>query len=116
MGLDFLRKCAKPFKRSWSRGLGRLATPDLFAGQPISERRTWCARANDGHALHEGDQHILRVDGPNVDVYAGQMRVAVIENASRSVLDRIVGTGCGFALGKVERVHVLSGTADVSIW
>lgn len=115
MGLDFIRKCARPFRRSWSRGLDALTTLDLFTRQPTDEVRRFCARPLDGHGFRTGEQHILRAAEIGVDVYAGQTRVGVIESPPQYLLDAIRNGGCGLALGKIEKVHAVSGVGDMCV-
>lgn len=115
MGVDFLRKVAKPYKRGWDRGLRQLCLPDLFAQENPTVRRTFVARGVGAEAAVAGMECELRARAPDrIDVYRNCAAVAIAERAPSDLVSAIAARG-GVALGRVTNVHTLSGALDFEV-
>lgn len=115
MGVDFIKKCAKGFNKSWDRGKRELATPDLFRKDPSLAARTYCAVPTNGTGLDLGREFLARVVGDRVCLYDGMDIVGALKAPPTSLADSIQKDGCGVAVAKVVHSHEFSGAADVSI-
>ena len=114
MGLDFVRRVAKSFKKKWDRGREELATPDLFTQHPELKKRRIVIRAAPGCKLEVNQEYLVRVESENIMVYKGENFVGAGKGCPSEVRGTIESSG-GYAVAKVEQVHPLSGAADVTL-
>jgi len=90
MGLDFIRRRAKTFTKTWSRGRTDLAQPTLFTRYPECRSRSVLL-------LVRGTTQIGSASSPPPDLMAAICKAG------------------GNALGQVARINPISGTADVEV-
>ena len=115
MGVDFIKKCAKSFNKSWDRGKTELAAPDLFKRDPALAARTHCASLSPGTEAPLGREFLLRVVGSDLRLYDGASPVGSIKNSPPPLVAVVQSDGCGVAVAKVVRVHEFSGAVDISV-
>lgn len=115
MGVDFIKKCAKGFEKSWDRGKRELAAPSLFSHDPALAARTYCVTPTAGAALALGSEFLLRSVDSELRLYDGPSVVGAIKDGPPSLVAAINGDGCGVALAKVVHLHEFSGAADVVV-
>lgn len=115
MGVDFVRKCAKGFEKSWDRGKRELATPDLFRRDPSMAARTYCAIPTNGTGFGLGREFLARVVNDQICLYDGLSVVGALKDPPSSLATTIQQDGCGVAVAKVVHSHEFSGAADVLI-
>jgi hypothetical protein len=114
MGLDFIRRAAKTFTKSWNRGVSQLAQPTLFTRYPQSRARTVVACLNDGVTIPEGEQLLVCVRESKLALIRGTAQIGVIDAPPNDLFREIQDAG-GSAVGSIAGLHALSGTADVEI-
>jgi hypothetical protein len=114
MGLDFIRRAAKTFTKSWNRGVSQLAQPSLFTRHPQNRARTMVASLNDGVTIPEGEQVLVCVRESKLALIRGTCQIGVVEAPPNDVFCDIQNAG-GSAVGSIAGLHDLSGTADVEI-
>jgi hypothetical protein len=115
MGLDFIRRAARTFTKSWSRGARDLAQPTLFTRYPECRTRTIIAQLDEGGvALSSGTQLAICSEGQQLLLVLGTARVGVVESPPADLFRAIQSAG-GCALGSLASINPLSGTADVEI-
>lgn len=115
MGLDFIKKCAKSFAKSWDRGKSELAAPNLFRHDPVLAARTYYANLKPGTNAPSGHEFLLRVVGNDLCLYEGPTSVGSIKDTPPSLVAAIKSEGCEVAVAKVVCVHEFSGAVDVSV-
>jgi hypothetical protein len=115
MGLDFVTKCTPTFKRAWDRGLVELAEPSLFARDPQMQARSYCAIRTDGGSFRQGDEYLLIVIADRVVLLDGETEVARLRDPPDELVLALEGHGCGVGVGIVEKVHPISGCADIRV-
>ena len=117
MGIDFVVRQTKAFKRSWDRGLDYLKTPDLFTQQPEEQQRTYSVTPRNDHEFKAGQQCILRVlDGQtDIQVYFEAMHIGSINSPPSRLVNAIDVHGSSVAMGTVNTVHPISGIADITV-
>jgi hypothetical protein len=114
MGLDFLRRTAKSSSKAWDRGKADLSIPSLFGQQPERQTRTVLADYDDGVKLSSGEPLTFYLRDQNMLVVRENTRIGEIKNPPPDIVAKIRDAG-GCALGQVQTVNQLSGTADVEI-
>lgn len=115
MGVDFIKRCAKSFQKSWDRGKMDLAAPDLFKHDPTLAARTYCANLTPGTNVEPGRHLLLRAVNSDLRLYDGCSDVGSVKGSPPSLVAAVTGAGCGVALAKVVCVHEFSGAVDVSV-
>ncbi len=114
MGIDFIKKAAKSFKRSWDRGRIELAEPNLFQNNPKLEPRAIAAHPAPGHEFKPTDEYVARPSGDKLYLYRGEKCVGEAPQAPKDTLKAIRQAG-SVALAKVVNTHPISGTADITL-
>jgi hypothetical protein len=114
VGLDFITTCTPAFQRSWDRGRLELLQPDLFRRHPQLEGRTFRLSPAEGASVREGGEVLLRWCADDLMAYQGRVRVGVVANPPRALLDAVEQAG-GALCARVQRVHPRSGAADISL-
>lgn len=115
MGVDFIKRCAPGFEKSWDRGKNELAAPNLFRHDPALAARTYCANLATGTDPAPGREFLLRVVDSELRLYDGCSNAGSIKDSPPALVAAVTGDGCGVAVAKVVRVHEFSGAADVIV-
>ena len=90
MGLDFVRKAAKPFNKGLDHSLVKLATPGLFTVQPDCKPRAYAATIRSGKALSRGEELNIRLSDGKVIAQKGIDTVAEIDSPPRDLMEALV--------------------------
>lgn len=114
MGLDFIRRAARTFVKSWSRGAAELAQPTLFTRYPECRSRSAVAVLDDNTNVEVGASLAVHVEGTTLALVRETTRVGVIATPPPDLFMAVQGAG-GCALGRVSQLNPLSGTANVEI-
>ena len=115
MGIDFLKRTAKTFRRSWDRGKRELERPCLFDREVLTATRTVTVSPVQEHRrLDAGKEYIVRsLSGTEVGVYD---RTALIARGTPPVeVVAAIDASGGVALGLVTAYHPLSGQSDLEV-
>jgi hypothetical protein len=114
MGLDFIRRAARTFTKSWSRGAAELAQPTLFTRYPECRSRSVVAALENSASVEVGIPLAVHVDGPSLALVRETTRVGTVSAPPHDLLAAIQGAG-GCAMGRISQLNPLSGTAHVEI-
>ena len=114
MGLDFIRRAAKGFTKSWDRGRTNLAKPSLFTRYPEARRRTVIAEMAPDCNPRVGAELLVCVEGNCVILIDEAYRIGCLQNPPSDLVDAIRAAG-GNAMGQISHFNPISGTADVEI-
>ena len=114
MGVDFIRKAAKSFKKGLDQSRIDLCTPDLFTQKPNCEPRTYAASIQENYELTTGEDLCIRFAGDKVVAQRGMSIVAEFDTPP-SELIRALRDSFGEACGTVQEVHRMAETAEISI-
>jgi len=114
MGLDFIRRAARTFTKTWSRGATKLAQPTLFTRYPECRSRSVVAALEENVTVEVGAPLAVHVEGTALALVRETTRVGVVAMPPPDLFTAIQGAG-GCALGRVSQINSLSGTANVEI-
>ena len=114
MGLDFVRRAAPSFVKAWNRSKRTLAEPTLFTRYPECRERTVIADLTQRTGLTKGAKVIVGVKASKLIVLAGNVQIGIIQEPP-SDLHKAIHDAGDYALGQINRINTLSGTADVEI-
>lgn len=114
MGIDFIRKAAKSFRKGLDRRRIELATPNLFTQQPTSAPRAYAAQLRSDKALSVGEKVGVRLDGQNVLALRGLDLVAVFKSPGDD-LKSALSASFGEACGTVQAVHSVARIAEITV-
>jgi len=114
MGLDFIRRAAPTFVKSWNHGKTELAQPTLFTRYPECRTRSVVAQLNDGFELTPGTRLVICADATTLLLVNETTRIGVVETPPADLFRAIQQSG-GCALGQVVRLNPLSRTVDVEV-
>lgn len=114
MGLDFIRKAAKPFHKGLDQSLVELATPDLFTVQPDCQPRTYAAAIRGGKALSCGEELNIRLSDGKVVAQKGIDTVAEIDSPPKDLVEALMKCH-GVTQGKVQEVYEMADTAEIAV-
>lgn len=123
MGVDFIRRTAKTFEKSWDRHRVLLSTPDLFTRQPQGTARSVAADlvpvSGHGRSINPGDIVTVQEAQPNdtncrLIALSGLSVVARFVDPPPEVVDA-VRESFGVARGTIERIHAISGVVEISL-
>jgi hypothetical protein len=114
MGLDFIRRAAPSFTKSWNRGARELADPSLFTRLPECRTRTVVATLNDGVNVPAGTQLAARLHKSKLLLIRETTPVGHVDAPPADVV-RVIQDAGGCAVASIARIKPLSGTADVEI-
>ncbi|MDE0420423.1 MAG: hypothetical protein OXK76_05975 [Gammaproteobacteria bacterium] len=115
MGLDFIRKAAKSFKKGLDESRIELGTPTLFASEPASSPRTYVARISDEVVLVSGEELGARRLGTGKIVLMRGMDVVGELQAPPSELVEALQKSHNEACGSVVEVHDVANTAEIAL-
>jgi hypothetical protein len=113
MGLDFLDKTAKGFRRSCRKGFERLKSAYLFDPAVSPIQRSFLARTSDTTCFGPGQEVVLRADEGRITLYHDENPVGVCDAPPEAILQKI--REAGVALGQLEAIHQFSGSVDVIV-
>ncbi len=114
MGLDFIRRAARTFKKSWSKGAASLAQPTLFTKYPECRSRSVVAAIHSGAQLEPNASYAVHVDGEALRIVKEVTPIATGVTPPPDLFAAVKGAG-GCALGRITKINPLSGTANVEI-
>ena len=114
MGTDFLGRTKKTIFKRIDMQRVALGPPDLFTVKPSDCPRSYVATLVDGFKLTDGEHLIAEVRNDNVNICRGNDVVATLDRPPSEVISAIKNSG-GAANGVVQRVHKLSGKAEVTL-
>ena len=114
MGVDFVRKAAKPFHKGLDQSLVNLGTPDLFTLQLNCQPRTYAATILMGRRLSLGEELVIRYCDGSVIAQKGMDTVAEIDVPPKELVEAIIEAG-GVAYGEVHEVYEMADTAEIAV-
>jgi hypothetical protein len=114
MGIDFIRRSAPSFKKSWDRQRVILATPTLLTQQPTCIARTAAADLANGAALQEGESVTVQLNGPHLVALCGHSEVAHFIDPSPDVISA-VQESYGVAHGTVAHINPIARVVEISL-
>ena len=90
MGVDFIRKTAPSFKKSWAQHRQELETPDLFTAEPDCITNTAPADICDLARLSEGDTVTVQlIDDSRLVALRGLDEVASFNNPPEGLISAV---------------------------
>jgi hypothetical protein len=114
VGLDFIKRARPTFEKTWSRGLRDLSEPNLFNSPPGESSHSLIA--NLFSMSVKAEEELLAVsDGTGIVLTRGVTKLGCIDQPSAELLQQIKDMG-GFAYLRVDRINLLSETAEVRVW
>ncbi len=114
MGLDFIRRRAKTFTKSWHRNKTDLARPTLFTRYPECRSRSLIADLDAEAGVSPGVEVLVCARGAELTIVRGTTPIGATSRPPPDLISAIRQAG-GDALGRVTRLNPISGTADVEI-
>ena len=114
MGVDFLERAKKTFKRSWDRERVALATPDLLRREPGCAGVSIAGDIVPGAEVEPGEKLTVELAPRGLIARRGLTEVVRMPDAAPEIVEA-VRQGCGVAVGTVEQVHEPAGVAEISI-
>jgi hypothetical protein len=114
MGLDFIRRRAKTFTKSWLRNRDGLAQPTLFTRYPECRSRSVVVDLDANADVAAGSRVLVCARGEKLLMVQGTSQVGATSRPPADLLGVIHQAG-GNALGHVIRINPISGTADVEV-
>ena len=114
MGLDFIRRTAKGFTKTWDRSCTSLAEPSLFARYPETRTRTVIAELQTGCQTKVGDELAICFADDQLILVAETIRIGFMKDPPPDLVAAVCAAG-GYALARIKQLNPLSGTADVEV-
>ena len=114
MGLDFIRRAAKTFTKTWHRGATELARPTLFTHYPECRTRSVIASLDERANIPNGAQLTVCAEATRLVLVHETHRVGLVDAPPADLFKAIQESG-GCAIGQITRINPLSGTADVEV-
>lgn len=114
MGVDFIRKCAKTFRKSWDQHRVDLATRDLFTREPLCISRAVLAKDLGVGRLTPGMPVTIRVDDSGLVALNETVAVARLIRPAPSLIAAIQDGG-GYASGVVGPKQGQSDVIEITI-
>ena len=115
VGVDFINRIKKPFKKGLDRARVELATPHLFTKEPNHQARSYKASIVEGESISEHDTLNVRLMEKNqVVALKGLNVVAELESPPGDLIEGLReshGEGCGTVLV----VHALASVAEIEV-
>ena len=114
MGIDFIRKAARSYRKGLDRRRIELGTPHLFTRQPNAAPRAYAASVRPGQTLTPGEKLGIHLDGEQILVLRGLSPVATLTSPTlelKEALSAAHGEGCG----EVQRVHQIASVAEITV-
>lgn len=115
MGVDFIDKTKKSFKKALDRSRTELATPMLFSKDADQQARSYEARIRSGCVLWADAKVGVRlVEGDRVAVVDGLDVVAELPSPSEELIGALRASH-GEACGTVLVVHEMASVAEIEV-
>lgn len=113
MGVDFIRKRAKVFRRSWDRHRLELCQRTLFTKEPSWITDSAVAKAISPHSASLGEQVIVRAEASSLVAVREMLVVATFINPPPELLETVANGG-GYAVGTISRISS-EGIMEISV-
>lgn len=114
MGMDFIQKAKRGFRKGWDRERTKLTLADLgFRGLPKKIRTISC-KPFGSENFSEGQRYELNVEHGRIFAYLEGKTVAVCEYPPQSVLKVLIELG-GKALGLFHKTREHSGLVEIEV-
>ena len=114
MGLDFIRKAAKPFRKGLDKSRIDLGTPDLFTRKPDCEPRAYAVTILENRHLSPGDELAVRFEGGKIVAQRGTDIVAAFDSPPEELVEAL-NESYGEACGTVIEVYEIADAAEVTV-
>lgn len=114
MGIDFLKRSAKSFRKGLDRRRVELCTPDLFTTGVKVAPRLYAATVTSGIRLEEGEKVGVCLRDDRIMAMRGLVPVAFIQNPPPELVAGLVDS-FGEACGVVQIVHQISSVAEIQL-
>jgi hypothetical protein len=114
MGVDFIRRAAPTFKKSWDHGAEQLARADLLTRFPECPTRTCVAELVNQTNLHPDSVFLVQRIDDKLLLIDGLHQIGQIPDPPADLV-KMLGEIGGCAKGRILRIHSLGGAADVAI-
>lgn len=115
MGVDFINKTKRSFKKALDKSRTELATPKLFSREADQQPRSYKARIQAGRMLCAADKVGVRlVEKDRVVAVDGFDVVAKLESPSHELVEALRAS-YGEACGTVLVVHELASVAEIEV-
>jgi hypothetical protein len=114
MGVDFLERAKKAFRRSWDRERVALATPDLLRREPGCAGVSVAGDIVEGVEVTPGDRLTVELAPRGLIARRGLTEVVRMPQAPPDVVEA-VRQAHGAAPGTVGQVHEPAGVAEITI-
>lgn len=114
MGLDFLKRIARPFKKGLDRRRIELATPDLFSRRLQSKPRSYAASVETGQRLICGESVSVCLVGDEVLAFRGLCPIARVETPPAELIQAL-RESFGEGSGVVQVFHEIAAVAEITI-
>ena len=114
MGLDFIRKAGKSFRKNLDQSLVDLGTPNLFSREPNCQPRSYVAMVGAAVKLGIGEILSVRLCDGKIVAQKGMDIVAEFETPPEELLEAIRASW-GEAYGTVQDVHDMANTAEITV-
>lgn len=114
MGLDFIRKAARPFRKGLDKSRIELGTPDLFTRKPDCEPRAYAVTIRRPMRLSRGEELGVRFQGNKVIAQRGTDIVAEFDSPPEELVDAL-RESYGEACGTVTEIYEIADTAEVTV-
>lgn len=115
MGLDFTQRCAPSWNRGWDSGKDELEHRTLFTSLQTGIEQTFRAKPILGATLEPNREVILTVCDDVIRLGYGTQTIGMSIKPSQTLLHAIVNNGDGIAVGIIERISPLTGSAEVRV-
>ncbi len=116
MGIEWINRTDKTYRRSLARGRSYILTPSLHDPNVRHIERSFQARVSDDHEIAPGKKVLVKAEDGRITLLDTNERVIGQSDHVPDWLVQHVGS-CpqGVTLGVIDEFNVLGGTADVSV-
>ena len=115
MGVDFINRTKKSFRKGLDRSRTELATPTLFSRDPDQQPRSYKARIRCGRELCADEKVGVRlIEGNQVVAVDGLEVVAEVASPSDELVEALRESH-GEACGTVLAVHEMAAVAEIEV-
>ena len=114
MGVDFISKAKKAFRKGLDRSRVELGTPHLFSRDPDESPRSYSVTLRGGRRLAADDQVCVRLRGGGVVAMDGLDVIGEFDAPPGELVEALQasdGDGCG----TVVTMHDRAGVAEMSV-
>jgi len=115
MGLDFTKRGAPSWNRGWDKGKDELERHTLFTSQNMNVDQTFRAKPMDGVKFEANMEVVLTISGDAIRITHLTQTIGMSMKPSQSLLEAIATSGSGMAVGKIEKIAPLTGSAEVRV-